>query len=108
MEKIYVFLDDYRKAPDGYILVTTIDQCLTLLRNTEVEHLSLDHDLISRTRNGFMLVQIMVKERLFANRITVHSANAVGGKAMYNLFKQAQRDHIMPSSIKVYLRPLPL
>ncbi|MDO7487397.1 cyclic-phosphate processing receiver domain-containing protein [Peribacillus sp. NPDC096622] len=108
MEKISVFLDDYRKAPDGYVLVETIDECIELLQNFDIEHLSLDHDLLNKTRNGFMLVQKMVKEKLFANRITIHSANSVGGKAMYNCLKQAQRNLIMPPAIIVSLRPLPL
>lgn len=75
MEKISVFLDEYRKAPDGYVLVETIDDCLELLQNFDIEHLSLDQDLSNKTSNGFMLVQKMVKEKLFANRITIHSDN---------------------------------
>lgn len=108
MEKISVFMDDYRSAPEGYVFVETIDECLELLRNFDIEHLSLDHDLISKTRNGTMLVQMMIDEKLFANRITIHSANSVAGKGMYNNFKQAQKDLIMPPTIIVSLRPLPL
>lgn len=108
MEKISVFMDDYRTAPEGYVFVETIDECIELLRNFDIEHLSLDHDLISKTRNGTLLVQIMVNEKLFANRITIHSANSVAGKSMYNSLKQAQQDFIMPRSIIVSLRPLPL
>lgn len=108
MEKISVFLDDYRIPPAGYVLVETIDECLVLLNNYEVDHLSLDHDLVSQTRNGYMLAQIMVDRNLYANRITIHSANSVGGKAMYNCFKEAQQDFRMPLSISVNLRPLPL
>jgi hypothetical protein len=78
------------------------------LHNFDIEHLSLDHDLLNKTRNGFMLVQKMVKEKLFAKRITIHSANSVGGKAMYNCLKQAQRDFTMPPAIIVSLRPRPL
>ncbi|MGW8427787.1 cyclic-phosphate processing receiver domain-containing protein [Peribacillus simplex] len=74
------------------MLVETIDECIELLQNFDIEHLSLDHDLLNKTRNGFMLVQKMVKEKLFANRITIHFANSVGGKAMYNCLKQAQRN----------------
>jgi hypothetical protein len=108
MEKISVFLDDYRSPPEGYVFVETIDECIELLRNFNIEHLSLDHDLISKTRNGTMLVQMMVDEKLFANRITIHSANSVAGKIMYNHLKQAQQDLIMPPTIIVSLRPLPL
>ena len=108
MNKISVFLDDFREAPAGYVLAETIDECIDLLRDFRIEHLSLDHDLLSKTRNGLMLVQIMIKEKLFANRITIHSANSVGGKAMYNSLKQAQRDFTMPDDITVSLRPLPI
>jgi hypothetical protein len=108
MEKISVFLDDVRKAPEGYVLAETIDECIELLQNFDIEHLSLDHDLLSKTRNGLMLVQKMVKEKLFAKRITIHSANSVGGKAMFNCLKEAQRDSIMPQATIVSLRPLPL
>lgn len=108
MEKISVFLDDYRIPPEGYVLVETIDECLILLRNFEIDHLSLDHDLVSNSRNGFMLSQIMVDQNLYANRITIHSANSVGGRAMYDNFKQAQQDLKMPSTIKVTLKPMPL
>lgn len=108
MKEISVFLDDYRQAPDGYVLAETIDECLILLKNYEIDHLSLDHDLASNTRNGLMLVKIMVEKQLYANRITIHSANSVGGKAMYKCFKQAQNDYLMPQSINILLRPLPL
>jgi hypothetical protein len=50
----------------------------------------------------------MVKEKLFAKRITIHSANSVGGKAMYKHLKQAQEDTILCPSIIIALRPLPL
>ncbi|WP_191556776.1 cyclic-phosphate processing receiver domain-containing protein [Metabacillus idriensis] len=106
--QISVFLDDYRTCPSGYVLAETIDQCISLLRNNCVDHLSLDHDLVSKTRNGLMLVEYMVKNHLYANRITIHSANAVGSKAMYRHLKKAQEDFEMPKSIKVILKPMPL
>ncbi|TYR79737.1 hypothetical protein FZC66_11335 [Priestia megaterium] len=105
---INVFLDDYRTCPEGHILAETIDECITLLKSFQIDHLSLDYDLLNKTRNGLELVQFMVKNKLYANRITIHSANAVGGKAMYDYFKQAQKEQKMPASIKVTLRPLPL
>ncbi|SFA86023.1 MULTISPECIES: cyclic-phosphate processing receiver domain-containing protein [unclassified Bacillus (in: firmicutes)] len=108
MKKISVFLDDYRIAPDGYVLAETIDECLELLHKFEIEHLSLDHDLVDRYRNGFMLVQRMIRDKLFADRITIHSANAVGGKAMYKSLLQAQKDSLIPSTTIISLRPLPL
>ncbi len=103
-----MFLDDYRHCPQGYILAKDIDECIDLLLNFSIAHLSLDHDLESKTRNGLMLVQFMVEKQLFAERITIHSANAVGGKEMYKYLKEAQNNFKMPRSIKITLRPLPL
>ena len=108
MDRISVFLDDYRAAPEGYVLVETIDECIKLLESFPVEHLSLDHDLLSPTRNGTKLVEIMLKEQLFANRITIHSANAPLGKAMYKSLKKAQDNLIMSKDVILSLRPLPL
>ncbi|KMJ58360.1 hypothetical protein AB685_10710 [Bacillus sp. LL01] len=108
MLKINVFLDDSRTCPNGYILAEDIDQCLTLLEGHAIDHLSLDHDLLNRHRNGLLLVQKMVENELYADRITIHSANSVGSKAMYRYLKQAQEDLKMPPNIKVLLRPLPL
>lgn len=55
--KINVFLDDSRKCPEGYILAEDIDQCLALLENHAIAHLSLDHDLVNKYRNGLLLVE---------------------------------------------------
>lgn len=106
--KINVFLDDCRTCPDGYILVEDIDECLTLLRTNTIEHLSLDHDLLDSRRNGLLLVQLMVENELYAERITIHSANSVGSKAMYLYLKKAQEELKFPATTKIILRPLPL
>ncbi|MGN1400817.1 MAG: cyclic-phosphate processing receiver domain-containing protein [Bacillus sp. (in: firmicutes)] len=106
--KISVFMDDYRLGPSDHILVKNIDDCLVYLENYQIAHLSLDHDLVSKHRNGYLLVQTMVERQLFADRITIHSANAPRGKAMFNYLKQAQKDLKMPQTIVVKLRPLPL
>ncbi|RFU69460.1 hypothetical protein D0469_09585 [Peribacillus saganii] len=108
MDRISVFLDDFRSPPEGYVLALTIDDCIYLLNNFEIEHLSLDHDLVDKNRNGSLLVQIMIREKLFANRITIHSANSVGGKKMYNRLKEAQQESFMSEDIVISLRPLPL
>lgn len=108
MNSINVFLDDYRTCPENHILVENIDDCLYLLATRRVQHLSLDHDLTSKTRNGLLLVTIMVDRQLFPERITIHSANASGSRAMYNHLKEAQQSNSMPFHIKISLRPLPL
>lgn len=108
MTEINVFLDDYRPCPDGYVLAENIDECISLLTHYSVDYLSLDHDLENKDRNGLMLVHYMVEHQLYAKHITIHSANASGGKAMFNYLKQAQKDHLMPNELTVTLYPLPL
>lgn len=108
MIKINVFLDDYRASPEGYTLVETMDECIQVLKNNTVHHLSLDHDLKSKNRNGLKLVKYMIDFGLSADRITVHSANAGAGKAMFNCLKSAQTDRFMNANIILKHRPLPL
>ncbi|RKL66892.1 hypothetical protein CR203_13770 [Salipaludibacillus neizhouensis] len=108
MDKINVFLDDYRTCPVDYFLVETIDDCLLMMKDNEINQLSLDHDLENKYRNGFMLVEMMVAKQLFAESITIHSANVGAGKAMYKYLKSAQDEWKMPLNIIIKLRPLPL
>ncbi|MED1204653.1 cyclic-phosphate processing receiver domain-containing protein [Heyndrickxia acidicola] len=106
--KINVFLDDIRSCPQGHILVKDIDACAELLTNFSVHHLSLDYDLVDQQKNGMTLVRWIVEQKLFPDRITIHSANSIGGKAMYIFLKEAQEKLLMPRFIKVILRPLPI
>jgi hypothetical protein len=105
---VNVFLDDYRHCPQGYILAKDIVECIDLLERHSISHLSLDHDLECKTRNGLMLVHYMVKYKLFAEFITIHSANSVAGKQMFKYLKEAQIENLMPKAIRILLRPLPL
>ncbi|WP_257348316.1 cyclic-phosphate processing receiver domain-containing protein [Pseudalkalibacillus decolorationis] len=108
MSKINVFLDDVRPCPEHFILATDIEQCIQLLNEFDVQHLSLDHDLENKVRNGFLLVQHMVKHQLFAETITVHSANSGAGKRMYSYLINAQEQHLIPDNVKIFYYPLPL
>ena len=40
-----VFLDDERKAPEGWVRVRWPEEAIELLQNGQVEEISLDHDL---------------------------------------------------------------
>lgn len=108
MEKLKVFLDDVRQCPEGYSFVDNIDDCIELLERFPIAHLSLDHDLAHKSKNGLALVEYMVRNGLYADRITIHSANAAGGKAMYNSLIQAQENKKIPETVRIRLHPLPL
>ncbi|WP_261130020.1 cyclic-phosphate processing receiver domain-containing protein [Bacillus sp. Marseille-Q3570] len=108
MSKINVFLDDVRPCPENYILASDIEECIKLLKEKDIQHLSLDHDLENKYRNGYMLVEYMVKHKLFADTITVHSANSGAGKRMFLFLKDAQEDFLIPRDVKIIYNPLPL
>ncbi len=109
MERCNIFLDDVRPSPDDHILVTTAEDCILLLKeNQPISHLSLDHDLGSKNKNGFEVVLYLLENKQFPERITIHSANAAAGKKMYHHLLHAQESGVLPAHVKVLHRPLPL
>ncbi|MGY4689938.1 cyclic-phosphate processing receiver domain-containing protein [Salibacterium sp. K-3] len=109
MERRNIFLDDVRPGPEDHILVKTAEECILLLQDDKpVSHLSLDHDLGSNRANGFEVVLYLLESNQFPDRITIHSANAVAGKKMYQHLLEGKRSGTIPERVKVTLRPLPL
>ncbi len=108
MVKKNVFLDDVRSCPDGFMLVRDADACLDMLNHHLIYHLSLDYDLVDKYKNGYYLVEQMVKNHLYADHIIIHSANASGSKKMYNYLKEARNLHLIPGDVKITKRPLPI
>ncbi|MFC5711865.1 cyclic-phosphate processing receiver domain-containing protein [Thalassorhabdus alkalitolerans] len=108
-KRLNVFLDDVRQCPEEHVLAKTADDCIELIREgNPITHLSLDHDLGSKEKNGYAVVLHMIEQGVYAQRITIHSANASEGKKMYKRLLEAQKDGNMPREIKVVHRPLPL
>lgn len=108
MTLINVFLDDYRQSPQGFHLAKNTFECIQLLENHNIHHLSLDHDLGPNEPNGMAVVSHLLHNEHFPHEITIHSANAVGGKRMYHTLKQAQQEAHIPYDIKLLYKPLPL
>ncbi|WP_022792144.1 cyclic-phosphate processing receiver domain-containing protein [Marinococcus halotolerans] len=104
-----IFLDDVRQSPENHVLVKTAEECMRLLQNTaDVSHLSLDHDLGTKYFNGFSVVLYLLEKQIIPSKITIHSANAVGGKRMYRRLMEARRSGELPERVKILHRPLPL
>ncbi|MFB5663091.1 cyclic-phosphate processing receiver domain-containing protein [Alteribacillus sp. HJP-4] len=109
MERLNIFLDDVRPCPDNHILAKTAEECILLMKDGQpVSHLSLDHDLGSKEKNGFEVVIYLLKQNVFPEKITIHSANAVDGKKMYRHLQDAQKTGELPQNVKLLHRPLPL
>lgn len=49
---IHVYMDDLRRCPSGFTLVRTVDECIELLRISEVDILSLDYDMGPGEKTG--------------------------------------------------------
>jgi hypothetical protein len=96
-----VWLDDVRKAPEGWVHVKTPEEAIDLLRSGDVEEVSLDHDLGLATpeaeRTGYDVLAWLEeavatgawKHALPA--IHVHSANPVGWRRMEQAIAAIQR-----------------
>lgn len=75
-----IFLDDERKAPKGWIPVRWPQDAINLLKNNQVEIISLDHDLGNDSKGTGYDVILWIEEQVALGKmlppvIQVHSAN---------------------------------
>jgi hypothetical protein len=97
---VRIYLDDVRKAPDGWQRVKTADACIAALKCGGVDELSLDHDLADehypeasagmyggngapqydsyREKTGFAVVEWMIENDVWPSLIILHTMNPVG------------------------------
>lgn len=91
-----VFLDDIRMPSwiygdeQGWTLVTTFDQTISLLKTGTVTDLSLDHDLggTDPDHTGYDVVLWMEANSVWPECCHVHSANPVGAQKMLAAIKR--------------------
>ncbi|WP_028593656.1 cyclic-phosphate processing receiver domain-containing protein [Paenibacillus assamensis] len=100
---IHVYLDDWRKCPDGFVLARNMEECILLLEGAEVDILSLDHDLGPDEPTGTELVAEMVNRGLYAKRIYLHTSCDRGRSRMYEMLYMNK-----PSEVELYNGPMPL
>lgn len=86
---INIFMDDYRKRPEGFTLARTTEECLLLLRECEVNILSLDYDMGPGDYSGDEVARRIVLEGLYPREIYLHTSSSAGRKAMYELLYTA-------------------
>lgn len=85
-----IFMDDMRPAEYGFVLARTVDEALKLVRENEVEILSLDYNMGIRKKNGLDFVNEFCQEGLFAKKIIIHSNDIFGVKKMIEKLQAAQ------------------
>ncbi len=92
---IHLYLDDYRPCPTGFALARDGEECLMMLRECEVDILSLDHELGWGQMDGTDVVKAMIHEGLYAREIYLHTSSMSGKKSMYELLYQAKPEHVI-------------
>ncbi|QSF42625.1 cyclic-phosphate processing receiver domain-containing protein [Paenibacillus tianjinensis] len=98
---INIFMDDCRKLPRGFTLARTTEECLLLLRECEVNILSLDYDMGPDDYSGDEVCRRMVLEGLFPRQIYLHTSSSWGRKEMYELLYTAR-----PVGTELYNGPI--
>ncbi|BCG59521.1 cyclic-phosphate processing receiver domain-containing protein [Paenibacillus sp. URB8-2] len=99
---IHVYMDDYRRVPQGFTLARTTEECLLLLRECEVGVLSLDYDMGPEDETGGFIAKSIVLEALFPREIYLHTSSASGRKEMFELLYPAR-----PEATMVHNGPMP-
>lgn len=79
-----IFLDDYRKAGEGYTQVWTYKQCIKLLDKyrDSVVFVSLDYDLGRGDKSGYDVLVYMKENGIKPNHINIHSDHSEGTPKM--------------------------
>ena len=81
-EKINLWLDDERDAPEGWVRVTTADEAFALIQSGVVARASFDHDLGTEP-TGYDLVKWCAEFGLWPDeKPTSHSGNPPGKAAI--------------------------
>ena len=74
-----IFLDDERKPPEGWHLISTPQEAIEWLQTGSVEEISLDHDLGEGPDNGYQVIlwieEAVALRQFLPPKIRVHSAN---------------------------------
>lgn len=65
-----VYMDDQRSCPFGYVPATTVECALQMVRNYDVNILSLDFNMGWRQSNGFDFIDAFVKSNYMLRKFT--------------------------------------
>lgn len=99
---VNIFLDDLRKCPEDYLVFRTAESLILFLQHnpeTEINILSLDHDLGLEALDGYDFVKeiylqfpdIKIKE------VRLHTDNFTGFRNMYYYFINAIKNEALPN-----------
>lgn len=87
-------MDDLRRCPKGFTLVRSVDECIQVLREVEVDILSLDYDMGPGEPTGTEVAKAIAQEGLYSNEIFLHTSSMYGKKSMYEILYQNKPEHV--------------
>lgn len=99
---IHVYLDDYRRCPDGFVLARNAEECKLLIDSEGIDVLSLDYDLGWGQPTGDEVVRHIVYSGKFPRRIYLHTSSASGRTMMYHALSSA-----LPAGSQLFGGPMP-
>ncbi|WP_106767768.1 cyclic-phosphate processing receiver domain-containing protein [Paenibacillus faecalis] len=99
---IHLYLDDWRACPKGFALARNGEECLMMLRECEVDILSLDFELGPDQMTGGDVVAAMVAEKLYPRQIYLHTSSSWGRRKMFEMLYTN-----MPADVVVHNGPMP-
>ncbi|MFB5265467.1 cyclic-phosphate processing receiver domain-containing protein [Paenibacillus enshidis] len=97
-----LYMDDYRRCPQGFTLARNAEECLLLLQEYKVEILSLDYDLGPGEPTGLEVAAAIVREGLFPEQIYLHSSSLSGRRQMYEMLYGS-----LPEGVQLFNHPVP-
>lgn len=89
-----LFVDDSRKAPQGYIAASSYQRAITLMSHITFDIISLDYELNERY-NGLDLITYMAAHRIYPRQLNIHAG--MGHAA--TMIDTAKR--LMPATVTV-------
>lgn len=91
---IHIYMDDLRKVPKGFALARSTEECLLMLRECEVDILSLDYDMGPGDYSGGEVARRIVLEGLFPEK-SICTLQSVGRKEMYEILYTAKPEGML-------------
>ncbi|WP_028561158.1 cyclic-phosphate processing receiver domain-containing protein [Paenibacillus pinihumi] len=93
---IHLYLDDYRRCPEGFVLALNVKECNLLVDEEEIGILSLDFDLGWGEPTGIEVVRHIVETGRYPKEVYLHTSSPAGKMQMYQyLSEHAPADVIL-------------
>lgn len=97
-QRIHVYLDDTRRCPPGFVLAKNAEECILLLKEYEVDILSLDYDLGWGEATGLDVAKFLAAaankaEVSYPREIYLHSSSAIGRLSMFQVLYPHKPPH---------------